>query len=213
MEKQCMIKKLLYITIGALIISFGIYNFYYQNGITEGGLLGIFLILKNLFGFDLSMSNLFIDGALIVFGLRYFGKRFFGYTIFATSAFSVAYAVFEKIGFVFTVNNNFIAAVIGGLCVGVGCGIIINSDAASGGDDVLALIFSKITNIELGNIYLIFDISILLLSLVYMPINKIFYSVIAVVISGKVINVMYRNNKQVTLVEKEDSVAEERLVA
>lgn len=46
------------VTIGTFILSFGIYNFYYQNGITEGGVLGILLILKNMFGVEVSISNI-----------------------------------------------------------------------------------------------------------------------------------------------------------
>lgn len=66
MDKRCMTKKLLQMVIGTLILSFGIYNFYYQNGITEGGVLGLLLIFKNVFNVDVSLSNVFIDGLLIL---------------------------------------------------------------------------------------------------------------------------------------------------
>ena len=58
MDKRCIFKRLCMVTIGTFILSFGIYNFYYQNGITEGGVLGILLILKNMFGVEVSISNI-----------------------------------------------------------------------------------------------------------------------------------------------------------
>lgn len=200
MVKRCMAKKLLQIVIGTFILSFGIYNFYYQNGITEGGVLGLLLIFKNVFNVDVSLSNILIDGALVLLGFRFFGKKFFGYTIFATSIFSIIYEIIEEIGFVVTVNNNIYAAILGGICVGVGCGIIINAGGAAGGDDIVALIFSKITKASIGTVYLFTDITVLVLSLSYLQLSQMIYSVIAVVVSGQVINLMYRFNKTIELV-------------
>src|SRR3712207_8874056 len=57
------------------------------RSITEGGVLGLLLIFKNVFNVDVSLSNILLDGVLILLGFRFFGKKFFGYTIFATSIF------------------------------------------------------------------------------------------------------------------------------
>ncbi|MDD7183831.1 YitT family protein [Peptostreptococcus porci] len=213
MDKRCMTKKLLQMVIGTLILSFGIYNFYYQNGITEGGVLGLLLIFKNVFNVDVSLSNVFIDGLLILLGFRFFGKKFFGYTIFSTVVFSIVYGIFEKFGFLVTVDNNIIAAILGGVCVGVGCGIIINAGGAAGGDDIVALIFSKMANVSIGKVYLITDVTVLILSLSYLPASKIIYSIIAVVVSGQVINIMYKFNDSIELVPDLTPVADGKLAA
>ena len=120
MDKRCIFKRLCMVTIGTFILSFGIYNFYYQNGITEGGVLGILLILKNMFGVEVSISNILIDGILILIGFKVLGKEFFGYTLFASFAFSVIYGILEKVGFLVTVNNDLMAAILGGASVGIG---------------------------------------------------------------------------------------------
>ena len=208
MDKRCVIKKLCLMTIGTFILSFGVYNFYYQNSITEGGVLGILLILKNLFDVNPSISNVIIDGLLILLGFKFFGKEFFGFTIFASLCFSTMYAICEKVGFLVKINNNIIAAILGGLCVGVGCSIIMNAGGASGGDDVLAIVLSKISKWRIGVIYLLTDISVLLLSLVYLPLDTMVYSIIAVITSGQVIDLLYKNENafisETILAEKAD---------
>ena len=65
-EKRTHAKHIILILLGSLILSFGIYNLNYQNNITEGGVLGLLLLLKNLFNIELSVANLIIDTALLI---------------------------------------------------------------------------------------------------------------------------------------------------
>lgn len=209
MTRECM-KKYLCIALGSSILSFGVYNFYYQSSITEGGVLGLLLILKNVFNFDVSISNIIIDGGMILVGLAYFGRSFFANTIFGSALFSITYHIFENIGFVFNISNPIIAAIGGGLCVGIGTGLIIKAGGAAGGDDVIALILSKFTKKSIGIIYLFTDLSVLLLSLSYLSVGKMLVSVVAVVISGQVINIMYNVNFGNVLSGQRENFKEEK---
>jgi uncharacterized membrane-anchored protein YitT (DUF2179 family) len=187
--------KILKILLGTIILAFGVYNFYYTNNITEGGVLGLLLLLKNLFNIELSIANLLIDGALILIGYRYFGKKFVLYTLFASCSFSIFYDIFEAIGPIFPkFENPLIATIIAGLSVGIGVGIVANAGCAAGGDDVLALVISKTTSLNIGNIYTVIDVIILLLSLSYLSKYEVFYSLIAVTISSRVIDIIYSHS-------------------
>ena len=70
-------------------------------------------------------------------------------------------------------------------------GIIVRNGAAAGGDDALAIIISKITSLKIGNVYMIGDVVVLILSLTYLSIYDIFWSLIAVNISGRTIDFIY----------------------
>ena len=94
MEKRTHAKHIILILLGSLILSFGIYNLNYQNNITEGGVLGLLLLLKNLFNIELSVANLIIDTALLIMAYKFFGKQFLIYSIIATYSFSTFYEVF-----------------------------------------------------------------------------------------------------------------------
>ncbi|MFR8619569.1 MAG: YitT family protein, partial [Romboutsia timonensis] len=45
------------IIIGATILSFGSYNFNYQNNVTEGGVLGLLLLLQHVFNISPSITS------------------------------------------------------------------------------------------------------------------------------------------------------------
>lgn len=78
------------------------------------------------------------------------------------------------------------AAVLGGIFVGIGAGLIIYSGGASGGDDALAIIISKIFKCKISRAYFCADLVVLTLSLSYIPIGKILYSLITVSVSSSI---------------------------
>lgn len=185
------LKDISLILIGSTILAFGVYNFYYLNSITEGGVLGIILLLKNMFGFDVSVAGAILDIALLIMGFKMFGKKFFIYSVGASVGFSVLYDIFETVGPLVPQMGMFTSAVLGGLSVGIGCGIMMRVGCASGGDDALAMIISKVTSLKLSTVYLITDGIVLLLSVSYIPVVQLVYSIVAVLISGKTIDFIY----------------------
>ena len=83
-----------------------------------------------------------------------------------------------------------LAAVIGGLFIGVGCGLVVRQGASCGGDDALALIISKTTRLKISQAYLFTDITVLALSLSYIPVRRIVYSLVTVTISSYLIDIV-----------------------
>lgn len=120
-----------------------------------------------------------------------FGKKFFIYSVGASVGFSVLYDIFETVGPLVPQMGMFTSAVLGGLSVGIGCGIMMRVGCASGGDDALAMIISKVTSLKLSTVYLITDGIVLLLSVSYIPAVQLVYSIVAVLISGKTIDFIY----------------------
>ncbi|MEG0265381.1 MAG: YitT family protein [Erysipelotrichaceae bacterium] len=194
--KKVSIKTIIQIMIGAIILAFGTYNFNFQNHITEGGILGLLLLFKNIFSISPSFTSVVIDFTLFMFGAKYFGKKFLLYSLLSTLSFSLSYQVFEKIGYIAPSleNNMLLASVMAGLFVGIGVGIIVRAGGAAGGDDVIALVGTKFTKLKINQVYLLSDLIVLGLSLCYLSFNQIFYSILAVCISGKVIALIYNDN-------------------
>ena len=197
-DRRTKLKRIILILLGSLILSFGIYNLNYQNNITEGGVLGVLLLLKNLFDIEPSVANLIIDMSLLIIAYKFFGRQFLTHSIIATLSFSIFYKIFESIGPLIPVlQSKFIVTILSGLFVGVGVGIIVRNGAAAGGDDALAMVISKITSMTIGNVYMVGDITVLILSLTYLSVYDIFWSLIAVNISGRTIDFIYnlKNNR------------------
>ncbi|MEF9958925.1 MAG: YitT family protein [Niameybacter sp.] len=178
---------------GATILSFGTFNFNYQNNITEGGVLGLLLLFKNLFDISPSLTNIILDFSLFLLGARFFGKRFLIYSLFSTITFSTTYRIWESIGPIAPdlSEHMLTASLLAGLFVGVGVGLVVLGGGASGGDDVIALLGSKFTPLKLNWVYMITDFTVLILSLSYLRFEQIFWSLIAVTVSGKVISLIH----------------------
>lgn len=206
------LKKVGTIMIGATILAFGSYNFNYQNSVTEGGVLGLLLLIKNVFDISPSLTSLVIDLSLFAIGTKFFGKKFLLYSIISTITFSTTYNTFEGIGFIVPnlENNMLLASILAGIGVGIGAGLVVKGGGASGGDDVIALIGNKFSPFKVNHIYLISDGIVLLLSLVYLDFKQIVFSLIAVSISGKIISIIYNDEDQDR--DKEDN-SEETILA
>lgn len=184
---------ILLIILGATILAFGTYNLNYQNNITEGGVLGLLLFFKNLFDLSPSITSIIIDFTLFFLGARFLGRQFLLYSFLSTASFSIAYGTFESIGFMIPnlSHNMLLASILAGIFVGIGVGIIVYAGGASGGDDVIALLVSRFTPLKMNWVYLLSDMTVLLLSLAYLHYSQIFWSLIAVTISGKIISIFY----------------------
>lgn len=195
--KKVPIKSILMVMLGATILSFGMYNFNYQNNITEGGILGLLLLFKNLFDFSPSVTSVILDFSLFALGARFFGKSFLMYSFLSTATFASTYRLWETLGPIAPnlTGHMLLASIFAGLFVGVGVGFVVRAGGASCGDDVIALIVTKFIPIKINWVFMITDLTVLILSLSYLHFTQIFWSLIAVTISGKVIGLMYHSKE------------------
>ena len=83
-----------------------------------------------------------------------------------------------------------IAALIGALFIGIGVGLGVRMGGASGGDDALAMSVEKLTGIGIQWVYLVEDLIVLTLSLSYIPLRRIAYSLLTVILSGQLIGLV-----------------------
>lgn len=182
-------KKYSMLLSGVAILSFGLFNIHSQSNITEGGVLGATLLIEHHFGISPGISGLILDMLCYFFGYKLLGKDFLKNAMIASLGFSFFYHCHQYFGYILPDLSGYplIAAMAGGLTVGVGVGLVIGAGGASGGDDALALMISKLTKCKISRAYMTTDFVILLLSLSYIPLSKIVFSFITVTISSLVI--------------------------
>ena len=190
-------KNCLMIVLGSAILAFGLYNVHSISGVTEGGVLGLTLLLEHWFGISPSISGLVLNGACYVLGLTLLGKEFILYSIIAGGGFSLFYAIFERFLPLWPqiAQMPLAAAIAGAAFVGVGVGLCIRANAAPTGDDSLALSLSHHFKIGIQWVYLLGDLIVLALSLTYIPFSKIIYSLLTVVLSGQLIGLIQKAGK------------------
>ncbi len=187
-------KKCILSLVGSAILAFGLYNVHSFAGVTEGGILGLTLLLNYWFDISPALSSLVLNGACYVFGFFTLGFDFVIYSIVAGGGFSLFYAIFERFDPLWPslASMPLAAAVVGALFVGVGVGICVRAGSAPGGDDALAMGLEKLTKIKIQWIYLMSDITVLALSATYIPLRRLIYSLLTVTISGQLIGIIQR---------------------
>ena len=169
--------------------AFGMYNIHAVADVTEGGVLGLTLLLEQWLAITPALSGLILNGICYFLGWRTFGKEFIYLSMVAASGFSVGYGICECFPPLWPeiANIPLLAALLGALFIGIGAGICVRTGGATCGDDALAMSLSKITHIDIQWIYLISDLTVLGLSLSYIPLKKIGYSLLTVILSGQII--------------------------
>ena len=184
----------LIIVLGACILSFGLYNIHERTGVTEGGVLGMTLLLQHWFGLSPAITSPVMDIACYLLAWHFLGNAFAKYAVAASLAFAASHALWEQFPPLLPDLSAFpmAAAILGALLVGLGVGLVVRIGGACGGDDALALTIAHVSRWPISRCYLFTDLAVLLLSLTYIPFARIVYSLVTVTISSVVIGRVQR---------------------
>ena len=206
-NNKALLRRIPYLMLGAAILAFGMFNIHSRCSVTEGGILGLTLLLQHWLGITPGITGIILDITCYLIGYKMLGREFLKSALVASCSFSLFYNTFEFLGPMLPdfSASPFTAAILGGLFVGVGVGLIVRQGGASGGDDVLALVLSKLMGCKLSRSYLITDLTVLFLSLSYIPVQRIFFSLITVTISSFTIDLIQGWKKPVLPVPDRES--------
>lgn len=189
------------IFLGAMIYSFGIHNIHQRTGITEGGILGMMILIEHWMGFSMAYITPVLDGLCYLTAYRFLGAKFIRISAFSTLCVSCFFKLWEMLPPMLPdlYDRPLIAAILGGIMVGIGVGIIIRQGGSAGGDDALALTISRMFRWRLSRSYLFADVTVLTLSLTYIPLLRLVYSLITVTVSSYMLGLTetYRAKRQV----------------
>lgn len=174
--------------------AFGMYNIHALSGVTEGGVLGLTLLLDHWFRISPAISGFVLNAACYLIGWRTLGKDFIAYSLIAAAGFSVGYGICEQFPPIWPEIAGFplLAAVLGALFIGIGAGICVRVGGATTGDDALAMSLSHVLKTPIERIYLVSDLTVLGLSLSYIPFQRIAYSLLTVILSGQIIGLIQK---------------------
>ncbi|MBO8170734.1 MAG: YitT family protein [Bacillaceae bacterium] len=183
------LKNIIAITIGTAIMGFGINYFNISNGLAEGGITGITLLLKYIFNIDPAFSNIVLNIPLFIIGWKVLGRISFIYTLYGTLMFSVFLFFFQDFRLDLR-QDVLLASLYAGVFVGLGLGIIFRYGGTTGGVDILARLLQKYFGWSIGRIMFAIDMFVILLSLYYLSPERAMYTLVAVFIGARVIDIV-----------------------
>ena len=181
----------LMIALGTATYAFGFVNFNMVNHLAEGGVSGITLIFHALFKINPAYTQILLNIPLFILGVKIFGKRGMIYTIHGTVCLSIFIWLFQRMSMsIDLAHDTLIAALLAGIFAGIGGGIVFRFGGTTGGGDIIGRYFEQKKGFALGQTLFVFGILVLTLSLSYIDIQHMMYTVIASFVFSQVVAVV-----------------------
>ena len=181
----------LFFLAGSALYAFGFAYFIEPNNISPGGLTGIAAIINYLLYLPTGAVSFCLNIPLLTLGFKKMGSNFVIKTLFVTAVTSVLIDLFAAVLPDFK-GERLLAAIFGGALSGFGLSLVMLRGATTGGIDIIAVILKqKFPYLGIGRLVLILDsIVITLAAVCYREIESALFAVVAIFISGNLLDAM-----------------------
>ncbi|MDF2718829.1 MAG: rane protein [Paenibacillus sp.] len=210
MTKTKLIQRVLFILFGSALFSVGLEIFLVPNNIIDGGIVGISIITSALTGWPLGIFLLLLNIPFFYLGYKQIGKTFALSTLFAVVVMSAGTWLLHPVQPL--TDDPLLAAVFGGIILGVGVGMVIRFGGSLDGTEIVAILVTKKSPFSVGEIVMFFNVFILASAGFVFGWDRAMYSLIAYFIAYKMIDVIiegFDESKSVWIIsEKHDVIGQ-----
>jgi len=180
------IKRVILVLAGSTIAAAGLQFFLLPNHLLDGGVTGIAILSAYLSGIPFGVFLLILNIPFVIIGYRKFGKDFALYSTMGIVA--LAALTFVHIPHGFT-DEPILAAVFGGILVGVGSGLVIRYGGIIDGSDTIAVLIDRVTVFSVGEAIMFINGLIITIAGFVFGWESALYSLIAYFVAHKAIDV------------------------
>ena len=176
------------IAAGSIICSASLNSILIPHQFVSGGLIGVAILLHYLVPFiPVSIFNFLLNIPVFIAGWFYVRSRFFLYSIFGVFCFTVSLLYVD---FTMPVEDKMLAAILAGVIMGAGSGLVLRSKGSGGGVDVLSVILLKKFSIKLGTTTLAFSGFVLLAAAFVFTVDAALYTLVYLFVTARVMDVV-----------------------
>ncbi len=173
-----MLKVVFIIVTGSIFVGIGINLFFVPHHFLDGGMIGIGLISHYWFGFKPGLTIILFSIPLYM--LAFIKDRIlFNNSIHGLWLSSLMIDIFDEWKSVFMFSP-LVSAFLGGAFVGIGIGLMLRGNSATGGSDLLAQLIGKNFGWNVGKLIFAFDSIVLIIGLPIIGLESFLYSLLAV---------------------------------
>ncbi len=177
------------ITLGVVLTALGYNWFLIPNKIAAGGVSGIGTVFHYLWGWPVGVVMLSLNIPLFLAVTYILGPKFGVKSVYGAVSLSVLVDVLAIVTGPVT-TDPLLAAIYGGVFVGIGIGITMRFQGSTGGPDLGALLLNHFIDVRLGQAVLVIDACIIALAgLVFGP-ELGLYAFLALVVSSRAIDLV-----------------------
>lgn len=186
LSKVKLIKRIIFVPLGALIVAVGLEIFLVPNNIIDGGIIGISILTSYLTNINLGILLVLFNLPFFLIGYKHIGKTFAITTLIGDIILGIGVVLFHPVPVL--TDDPLLASVFGGMCLGIGVGLVIRHGGSLDGTEILAILFNKGTPFSVGEIVMFMNIFILGSAGFVFGWDRAMYSLIAYFIAYKTID-------------------------
>ena len=215
--KKTELKQYIFIILGSFAMAFGTVCFLSPNEIITGGGVGISLLLHALFPqITLGIIIAVVSIPFLILSYIYFGKYYLFKTFIVVLLLSTFTDILKEVLKIEAITHDILlAAVFGGIFIGLGVGLVIKGRASTGSTSVVGEIVAKKTKYKAAEVLLAIDAPIMFASVfVYNDIDKSLYSMLSVYVGIRVLDIILTgrpSKKIVNIVSNNVEVLKEQI--
>ena len=176
-----LIKRGIYLLLGLFIFSFGFSFFLSPNNLVFGGVSGLSITIREVFGIDTSLFVLIVNLLLLLLSFLILGKEKTLCTILGATLLPFFMTIPDLISEQIDVGNIelLVSAIFGGVLTGIGLGLVYKGGFTTGGTDIVNQIVNKFFKIGTGKSMLLVDFTVVLSGAFFFGVNKFLYALIS----------------------------------
>ncbi len=215
--KKTELKQYIFIILGSFAMAFGTVCFLSPNEIITGGGVGISLLLHAIFSqITLGIIIAVVSIPFLILSYIYFGKYYLFKTFIVVLLLSTFTDILKEVLKIEAITHDILlAAVFGGIFIGLGVGLVIKGRASTGSTSVVGEIVAKKTKYKAAEVLLAIDATIMFASVfVYNDIDKSLYSMLSVYVGIRVLDIILTgrpSKKIVNIVSNNVEVLKEQI--
>jgi len=180
--------NLVLIAVGSMLCAVGINGILIPQQFLSGGVTGVAIVIRYLVpSLPIAMLYFVLNIPIYALGWMYVGRRFFLYSIAGLLIFSGALTCSNIL---LPVHDKILSAILAGIIIGVGSGIILRSLGSAGGLDILSIILMKRFSIRLGSSVLAFNALVLGAGAVLFSLEMALYTLVYLYVNSSMINLV-----------------------
>lgn len=189
--KKEMLLDILIVIVGNFFIALGVNLFILPCDVLSGGVSGIAVALQPVFHLPPTLVINVLTIGLFLLGVVALGKDFLLKTVISTIVYPVFISTLNNmLGTYQVTDNQLLASLYAGVCVGTGLGLVMRCNASTGGMDIPPLVIHKITGLPLSTLVMCTDGAVVILGALTYGLEASMIGLISVFVTGKVIDVI-----------------------
>jgi len=182
-----LVKTYIILFIGSILAAFGLEEFIIPNHFIDGGVVGVAIVLNHLLPLSFAVYIVILNLPFLYLGYRYIGKSFAFATFFSVSSLAYWTTVFRPLQN--ATQDLFLAAIFGGIMIGIGVGLIIRYGGSLDGSEIVAIIWAKKSSFSVGEIIMFMNVFIFAGAALVFGWDNAMYSVVTYFVAFKMIDI------------------------